>query len=212
MSPFVFPQGTATLTLAAGDSITVYSAQPTQVSRLLSFPNYPDALSLLGTTTAGVSSTFGPYASGATIVVNAGAAPAYYEVGTAPIVQTLNPYVQSSPAAKTVAVTLTAGELLGRIITGTHTAGATQAYTLPTGPLMEAASDFLVNDSFDWTLINLSAASADTITVAAGSGHTIVGNAIVQSANASTGGIYGNSGLFRTRKTATDTFVTYRVA
>ena len=50
-------------------------------------------------------------------MVNAGAAPAYYEVGTAPIVQTLNPYVQSSPAAKTVAVTLTAGELLGRIIT-----------------------------------------------------------------------------------------------
>jgi hypothetical protein len=69
-----------------------------------------------------------------------------------------------------------------------------------------------VNDSFDWTLINLSAASADTITVTAGSSHTIVGNAIVQSANASTGGIYGNSGLFRTRKTATDTFVTYRVA
>lgn len=212
MSPFVYSQGTATLTLANNESIAVYSASPTQVSRILSFANYPDTLTLLGTTVAGIASTFGPYATGATIVINANAAPAYYEIGSAPVVQVLNPFVQVTPAAKTTVVTLTAAELMGRIITGTHAAGATQAYTLPTGPLMEAASDFLTNDSFDWSLINLSAAALDTVTITASSGHTIVGNAIVQSANAATGGIYGNSAMFRTRRTAVDTFVSYRIA
>jgi hypothetical protein len=43
-------------------------------------------------------------------------------------------------------------------------------------------------------------------------GKDIVGNPIVQSANASTGGIYGNSARWRTRKTAANTFVTYRIA
>jgi hypothetical protein len=42
--------------------------------------------------------------------------------------------------------------------------------------------------------------------------HTIVGNPIVQSAHSSTGGIYGNSAQWRTRKTAANTFVSYRIA
>jgi len=115
-------------------------------------------------------------------------------------------------SAKTTAATLTIAELITGILTGTHTAGATQAYTLPTGTLTDAALGMAVNDSFDWTLINLSAAAADTITVTAGSGHTVVGNMIVQSVHASTGLIYGSSGMFRTRKTAANTFVTYRIA
>lgn len=119
---------------------------------------------------------------------------------------------QPTPSAKTTAVTLTIAELLTKIITGTHTAGATAAYTLPTGALTDAALTMEVNDSFDWSLINLSAAAVDTITVTAGTGHTIVGNPIVQSAHSTTGGIYGNSSLWRTRKTAAETFVTYRIA
>jgi len=119
---------------------------------------------------------------------------------------------QPTPTAKTTAATLTIAELLTGILTGTHAAGATAAYTLPTGTLTDAGGLFGVNDSFDWSLINLSAAAVDTITVTAGTDHTIVGNPIVQSAHASTGGIYGNSGRFRTRKTAANTFVTYRIA
>ena len=45
----------------------------------------------------------------------------------------------AAPTAKTVAVTLTAAELLTKYLTGTHTAGATAAYTLPTGTLLDAA-------------------------------------------------------------------------
>jgi hypothetical protein len=120
--------------------------------------------------------------------------------------------VQPTPTAKTTAVALTIAELLTRIITGTHAAGATQAYTLPTGTLCEGGALFSVNDSFDWVLINLSAAAVDTITLTAGADHTIVGNPIIQSAHATTGGIWGNSATFRTRKTALNTFVTYRIS
>lgn len=119
---------------------------------------------------------------------------------------------QGAPTAKTTNVTLTIAQLLTGIITGTHEAGATQTYTLPTGVLTESGVKLAVDESFDWVLINLSAAAEDTITVAAGNAHTIVGNVIVQSAHASTGVLYGNSAQFRTRKTAANTFVTYRIA
>uniref|UniRef100_A0A6M3KPE4 Uncharacterized protein n=1 Tax=viral metagenome TaxID=1070528 RepID=A0A6M3KPE4_9ZZZZ len=136
----------------------------------------------------------------------------YPAAGSSLIRKPFRGVTQPTPSAKTTAVTLTITELLTRIITGTHTAGATQAYTLPTGTLCEAGGFFNINDSIDWVLINLSAAAADTITVTAGATHTIVGNPIVQAAHASTGGIYGNSATFRTRKTALNTFVTYRIS
>ena len=118
---------------------------------------------------------------------------------------------QGAPNAQTTAATLTIANLLTGIVTGTHTAGATQAYTLPTGTLSDAGVQMAADEAFEWTLINLSAAAADTITVTAGVGHTLVGEGIVQSAHASTGLLYGSSGRFRTRKTAANTFVTYRV-
>lgn len=120
--------------------------------------------------------------------------------------------MQPTPTAKTVAVTLTIAELLTGLLTGTHAVGATQAYVVPTGTLCDAGGSFNINDSFDWVLINLSAAVADTITVTAGTGHTVVGNMVVQSAHATTGALYGNSAQFRTRKTAANTFITYRIA
>lgn len=120
---------------------------------------------------------------------------------------------QPSPTAKTTAVTLTAANLLTGIITAVPTAtGATIAYTLPTGTLLDAAVDMAINDAFDWVLINSALAAADTITVTAGTDHTIVGGPIVQSLHASTGGITGYSAQFRTRKTAANTFVSYRIA
>lgn len=119
---------------------------------------------------------------------------------------------QPAPATATTAATLTAAQLLTGILNATPTAtGATVAYTLPTGALMDAAVNFAVNDSFDWTCINNALAAADTITITASTGHTIVGGPIVQSLHVTTGGITGYSAVFRTRKTAADTFVTYRV-
>ncbi|MBS1198151.1 MAG: hypothetical protein H6R18_1936 [Proteobacteria bacterium] len=120
---------------------------------------------------------------------------------------------QPAPTVKTVANTLTIAELLTKIINATPTAtGATAAYTLPTGALIDAGVTMAVNDSFDWVLINNALAAADTITVTASTGHTIVGNPVVQSLHATTGATMGYSSMWRTRKTAADTFVTYRIA
>ena len=160
------------------------------------------------TITGGAAATDG---NGGSVVLTAGAA-AGSGVGGHVVTRSLLVKSQGAPNAQTTTATLTIANLLTGIVTGTHTAGATQTYTLPTGTLVDAALQFSANDSFDWSLINLSAAAVDTVTVAAGADHTIVGNPIVQSAHASTGGVYGNSSLWRTRKTAANTYVTYRIA
>lgn len=211
-SSVIYEQGTAEITVPATESIAVFTRGSAKVYQKVGYPTFPETVSLLGTVSAG-QTVFGAYASGATIIIEAGAAEVFYEVGFSPLVaQTINTQYQPAPTAKTVAVTLTIAELLTGIITGTHAAGATAAYTLPTGALTDAAAQWAINDSFDWSIINLSAAAVDTITLTASTTHTIVGNPIVQSAHSSTGGIYGNSARWRTRKTAADTFVTYRIA
>ena len=110
--------------------------------------------------------------------------------------------IQYAPISKTTTVTLTIADLRSGLVTGTHAAGATQAYTLPTGALSDAGLKMAISDSFDWSLINLSSGAANTITITADTGHTIVGNAIVQASDSS---------IWRTKKTAADTFITYRI-
>ncbi len=208
----VYPNGSAEVTIPAGESIAVATQGIATVSRELGYPNFPATVSVLGTV-SNTQTVFGAYASGAVIIIEAGAAQVLYEVGSAPqVMSRLDSQVQVAPIARTVSATLTVTELLNGIIVGTHAVGAEQQYTLPTGTLLDAASEFAVNDSFDWSLINQSAAAADLIAIVAGADHTIVGGQVVQSSHATTGGLYGASGRFRTRKTAANTFVTYRIA
>ena len=200
----IYPQGTATVTIPAGESIAVYSdAAGVEVFRNLGFPNYPVQEDELTGPTAGIQSVYGPYTSGASITINANAAPVFYAVGTAPVVDLLYDFqVQGAPTAYTGADTVTAAHMLGGIVTLTQATGATVALTLSTGALLDLASEFSVNDSFDWHVINLgSGANSGTLTAA--TGHTIVGAAVVSAAT---------SAHLRTRKTAADTFVTYRIA
>jgi hypothetical protein len=212
MSNIIYPNGNATITIPAGEKIAIFTRDLAKVYKSVGYPNFP-ATNDVDFTVENTTTVSSAYASGATLTVEAFAAEVYYEVGTAPQVQEIyTSPKQGAPTAMTVAATMTATGLLSRIITGTHAAGATQAYVLPTGTLLDAASEFAIGDAFDWVLINLSAAAADTITVTAGTDHTIVGNPIVQSAHSTTGGIYGNSSQWRTRKTAANTFVSYRIA
>lgn len=208
----VYPFGEASVSVAASSKIAVISATPAIVDQLVGYANIPSSWDNLTTTTANTEYVSGAMSAAATVRIQAGPAPVYYQVGTAPTTNSVEINRQVTPTAKTTAATLTIAELLTGIITATHTAGATVAYTLPTGTDTDAALTFATNDSFDWSLINLSAAAADTITLTANTAHTIVGNAIVQSVHATTGLIYGSSALFRTRKTAANTFVTYRIA
>jgi hypothetical protein len=109
---------------------------------------------------------------------------------------------QGTPTAKTGDATLTIAELLTGIITATSASAV--ALTLPTGALTDAGDGAMaIGQSFDWTVINLGSASGAVTMTAAASGHTYVGAAVVA---------ISTSAVFRTRKTAADTFVTYRVS
>ena len=213
MSFYLSGGGLVSINLTAAQRVAVYSQGLANVYRTAGYVNFPNQPVLLGTVING-QTVFGTYTGGATIQIEAaGGLPVSYEIGTDPVVKEgrLPNGFQVTPIAKTVAVTLTGAELLSGLITGTHTAGATQAYTLPTGTLLDATSSFLANEYFDWTLINLSAAALDTITVTAGADHTVEGTMICQSAHSSTGLVHGNALRLRTRKTAANTFVTYRL-
>lgn len=109
---------------------------------------------------------------------------------------------QPSPTAIAATATLTIAQLLTRLIT---TSGTTAiSLTLPTGTLTDAGVTIPVmpiNSSFDWNIVN-TGTSSGAVTLVAGTGHTIVGSAVVA---------IGTSAGFRTRKTAANTYVTYRL-
>lgn len=107
----------------------------------------------------------------------------------------------AAPTAKTANATLTIAELLTKIVTVTSASAV--ALTLPTGTLTDAGlSAMLVDSSVDWSVINLGSSSG-AVTMTAGTDHTYVGNATVA---------ISTSASFRTRKTAANTFVTYRMS
>lgn len=106
--------------------------------------------------------------------------------------------IQGAPTAVNTTATMTVAGLLSGIITSTTAAAVTG--TLPTGTLTDAGADLDIDEAFNWSVINT---GPNTFTVAAGTGHTIVGLATVATAT---------SAQFRTRKTAVNTFVTYRIA
>lgn len=198
MSNIVYPNGTSVeITVPATESIAVYTAGTATVSRIVGYPNVPDTTDTLGTVSAG-QTVFGAYASGATIVIEAGPDPVYYEVGVSPSVPLASFGTQGTPVAVDVTGAVSATAMLGGIVTSTTAAAV--AGTVPTGANMDLASEFAINDSFDWSVI---ATGANAFTVTASAGHTVVGTAAVATVT---------SGLFRTRKTAADTFVTYRIA
>ena len=206
MSFLVLPNGNSgEITIPANESIAVACQGTAQVSRKLGFPNYPDQVTLIGTVING-QSVFGPYTSGATIIVEAvGGVTAFYEVGTAPQVQQgrLVAGVQAAPVdiADGGSMAYTPASILGGLVTATPTAG--RNIQLPTGAAMDLASNFAINDFFDWSVITLAAFALTT--TAGASGHTLVGSG-------ATAATSGSAARFRTRKTAADTFVTYRIS
>jgi hypothetical protein len=125
--------------------------------------------------------------------------------GTSGNVQTLTTLfvAQPTPSAINASATLTIAELLTRIIT-TNSATAV-AFTLPTGTLTDAGilgGQLLINQSFDWSIVNTGSA-VGIVTVSGGTGNTLVGSGVLAITTSAT---------FRTRKTAANTFTTYRIA
>ncbi len=199
MDNIVYSQGRVKVTIPANESIAIYTKDQANVLRELGYPNHPNTLSLLGVVANG-QTVFGPYTTGATIIIEAGAAQVLYEVGVAPVVQGIYAsQYQADPVALNATGTITAASILGGILTSTTAAAV--AGTLPTGAVMDLAAEWAIGDSVDWSIIN-TGGNTFTLTAAA-SGHTIVGTATV---------VTVVSALWRTRKTAADTFITYRLS
>jgi len=205
MSRSIHPNGLVRIIVNAGDRIAIYSRQTVKVFEIVGRPNRAEKLDLIQLVPADTEYRSAIFTNGATLGIEAGVAEVLYALGTgAVITENIRRRAQPTPTAMTVTA-----ELLSGMIIGTHAAGATQTYTLPTGALMDAAFELDIDESIDWSLINASAAAADTITLAAAAlGHTIVGAVVVVSANSAP----DNTAVYRTRKTAADTFVTYRLA
>lgn len=109
---------------------------------------------------------------------------------------------QPNPTAIAATATLTIAQMPVSICATSGTAAI--SLTLPTGTLTDAgitAPALPINGCFDWVVIN-TGTSLGAVTMVAGTGHTIVGSATVA---------IGTSARLRTRKTAANTFVTYRI-
>lgn len=119
---------------------------------------------------------------------------------------------QAAQAAKTTSVTLTAAEIMAGLITGNQGGGAAATYTLPLATDLEtallAAHPGLANeDSFDFTIINISTVAAEIITLATNTGWTLVGDLTIAPLIAGD----QSCGTFRVRRTAADTYTAYRL-
>ena len=196
MSQKLFANGIVTITIPATESVAVFTKGTATVSQLVGYPNVPSTKDFVETVT-NAQSVIGAYSVESTLVIEAGASDVLYAIGVAPVVSELYAsQIQIAPVALDATGPLTAIAMLGGLVTS---AAATVAGTVPTGTVMDAASEFAINDSFDWSVIKV---GANAFTVTAATGHTLVGDAVVATAT---------SAVFRTRKTAANTFVTYRI-
>jgi hypothetical protein len=118
---------------------------------------------------------------------------------------------QGAPAAKTTSTTLTAAELLTRIVTVNQGSGAASALQLPLGSSIQSAipSTFPLGGSFDVAVMNISTVAAESASITTNTGITLVGSMDFPAYSAT-----GNNsfGILRFRKTGTNAFTVYRIA
>jgi len=118
--------------------------------------------------------------------------------------------------ASGTAATLTIAQILTGVITCDPTAD--KAWTMPTAALAVAGVDGVaIGDCIDFTIMNIGTAAADEIiTLAAGTGGTLVGSGAVITANPTDNEFASGSGLFRVRFTGvasgSEAIVIYRLA
>lgn len=199
----VFRQGqTNIVTVPASSAIAIWTQGKANVYQVgVAATQTPLPGVLLTTVKDGVPYLSSAFTSGAKLIIECQQeAPVYYEVGVTPFVHQRMPlFYQGDPGVLNATGTLTAALIYTGLVTSTTAAAVTA--TLDTGTIMDASSVWAIGDSFDWSAI-ATGANAFTVTAAA-SGHTVVGAGAVAT---------GTSGRFRTRKTAANTFVTYRIS
>jgi hypothetical protein len=189
--------GSLRLVVPAADRVAVYSRAPVKVYQLLGFPNFPERWNLLQAVAADTEYRSAAFATGAVLRIDADAADVLYASGvTAVITENLGRRAQPAPGVLDVTGPLTTALITTGIVTS---AAAAVTATLDTGAVMDAALDMVVDESFEWAAIKV---GANSFTVTAAATHTLEGSGVVATAT---------SALFRTRKTAANTFVTSRI-
>ena len=197
----IFTQGTATVTVPAGEKIAVQAYSPALVFQEVGFPNFPDSQDLL-TTVENTTFVSAAFTNATSVTIQAGASGALYAIGVSPVITNDgNWQLQGAPGnvADGGSMIATAADVLTGIVTATPT--TTRSIQLPTGANLDLATEWAIDQAFDFSVITL-AAFALTITV--NTGVTIVGSA-------ATAATSGASARFRLRKTAADTFIVYRI-
>ena len=194
----IIPYGTVEFSAAASDIITVYSEDSAKVYTKTTTQGAK--YGLLATTVGGTEYASSALSAAATVKIEAGGRPVLYNYGAAPaVLARRGQRGQGTPGVLNATGALTAAMILSGLVTSTT--GATVTATLPTGAVMDAAIEMEIGESFDWSVI-VTGANAFTVTAAA-SGHTVVGLMAVATTV---------SAMFRTRKTAAATYVTYAIA
>jgi hypothetical protein len=112
---------------------------------------------------------------------------------------------QAAPASLTATATLTIAQLVTGIVLGNPGSSAA-TYTLPTVALTEALLvNAKVDSSFDFSVVNVDGSGSGVITLAVGTGWTIVGLATVAATA-------GTTQRYRARKTGVGTWTLYTLA
>jgi len=107
---------------------------------------------------------------------------------------------QSAPPTRSATTTISPGDLQNGLILSNPASGIT--FTLASGSDIEGQyGGIYTGMAFEWSIININA--TNTITISNGTNHTYTGRTTI-SAN--------TSARFLTRRSATQTFVTYRIA
>lgn len=118
---------------------------------------------------------------------------------------------QGAPAAKTTSGVLAVADVLAGIITVNQGAAGASAQQLPLAASLQAAlpADMAVNDSFDFSVINISTNAAEPASLTTNTGWTLVGDMDVAANSAAT---TKSAGRFRVRYTGTGAFTLYRLS
>lgn len=117
---------------------------------------------------------------------------------------------QGAQAAKTTSATLTAAEVMTGIITVNQGGAGASAQQLPLATDLDAAlPDSVATDSFDFSVINISAVGAETASVTTNTGWTLVGNMLIAANTAITD---NSQGRFRAAKTGAGAWTLFRIS
>jgi hypothetical protein len=117
---------------------------------------------------------------------------------------------QGVPAAATVSATLSAANILAGIITVNQGGAAPSAQQLPLATDLDLAlPSSVANDSFDFSVTNISVVAAEAASITTNTGWTLVGDMDVAANSAAT---TKSAGRFRARKTAAGAWSLYRLS